>query len=107
MRGLLPILLVAGAMMATTPVAAQVLEFESLPGWEDDDQLAALKTFLNTCDLMTDADWTPICKVAAQATASPAAARSFFEMFFKPVLLGTPPAPPPVTLWPTPTLFRS
>lgn len=85
---LLSILLAASAMTAS----AQVLEFESLSGWEDDDHLAALTSFRNTCDLLTDPDWTPLCRLAADAVSSESSARNFFEMFFKPVLSGSPPA---------------
>ncbi|NBO20642.1 MAG: murein transglycosylase [Rhodobacteraceae bacterium] len=71
---------------------AQMLRFADLPGWQTDDHLAALRSFLVTCDQLTDADWQPICRVAATATTSQAAARNFFELFFRPVQLGTGPA---------------
>lgn len=71
---------------------AQVLDFDSLSGWSDDEHLAALQTFLVTCDQLSDADWQPICKLAKDATVSQAAAKSFFEMLFRPVVIGDPPA---------------
>lgn len=74
------------------PATAQVLEFESLPGWDRDDHLAALQSFQRTCDLMDDPDWRPVCAVAATVDPNESAARAFFEMLFKPVLIGSPPA---------------
>lgn len=74
------------------PASAQVLDFESLPGWDKDDHLAALQSFQRTCDMMDDPDWQPICGLAASVDANESAARAFFEMLFKPVLIGAPPA---------------
>lgn len=71
---------------------AQMLDFEALAGWEEDDHRAGLTAFLETCDKLTDPDWRPICAFAADAGASDASAKSFFELFFKPVIIGTPPA---------------
>ncbi|MDN5787642.1 murein transglycosylase A [Pseudorhodobacter sp.] len=72
--------------------AAQMLDFSDLDGWRQDDHRAALATFLDTCSLLTDPDWTPICRVAPQAMKSESTARSFFEMLFRPVMVGEPPA---------------
>lgn len=74
------------------PAMAQMLEFSDLEGWQDDDHRAALSTFLDTCSLLNDPDWAPICRVAPDAMASEAAARSFFEMLFRPVVIGDGPA---------------
>lgn len=76
----------------STPAPAQVFHYESLQGWATDDHLAALRTFRSTCDLMRDADWTPVCRLAKDVDDNAAAARQFFELLFKPVLIGTPPA---------------
>jgi membrane-bound lytic murein transglycosylase A len=84
--------LIGAVLLMTAPVSAQVLDFESLPGWEADDHLAALTTFRTTCDLMDDPDWTPLCRVALDVPDTKQAARAFFELFFKPTLIGTPPA---------------
>ncbi len=92
MRGLFCALLLALAPMTARPAAAQMIEFYALDGWAEDDHLAALTTFRETCDLLKDADWVPLCRLAADAGASDASARNFFELFFKPVLIGTPPA---------------
>jgi membrane-bound lytic murein transglycosylase A len=47
---------------------------------------------MDTCSLLNDADWAPICKLAPTAMKSDAAARNFFEMLFRPVVIGEPPA---------------
>ena len=90
MRGLaLGLVLWLGSLMAAP---AQVLDFEELPEWEADDHLAALQTFLQTCDLLNAPEWAPICKLAATVDANETAARNFFELLFRPVLMGHPPA---------------
>lgn len=80
------------AMSLGQPSAAQVLSFNDLAGWGEDDHLSALNTFLVTCNQLDGADWQPICKLAASATTSPQAAKSFFEMVLRPIVIGTPPA---------------
>jgi membrane-bound lytic murein transglycosylase A len=62
-----------------------ILGFHELNGWDADDHGQALSVFLNTCADLVDPDWTPIC-AAAQAQ-QPGGARSFFELFFRPVLI--------------------
>ena len=91
MRRVLYALALAVAVTAT-PAAAQVFDFESLSGWAEDDHLAALQTFRRTCDLIKKPDWVPVCRVAQDVDDNPAAARNFFELLFKPTLIGTPPA---------------
>lgn len=71
---------------------AQMLAFSDLDGWADDDHRAALSTFLDTCSLLNDPDWSPICRVAPDAMASASTARSFFELLFRPVQIGDAPA---------------
>ncbi|MCX7558238.1 MltA domain-containing protein [Sulfitobacter sp. F26204] len=71
-----------------TPAAAgevryDVISFDQLDGWADDDHAAALKVFLNTCADMVDPDWRALCKFAA-ADPEP---RQFFELFFRPVVI--------------------
>ncbi len=83
--------LVVGLGM-TGPATAQVLEFEALDRWQDDNHLAALNSFRATCDAIDGADWRPLCNLAADVENTPQAARAFFELFFKPVVVGTPPA---------------
>ncbi len=88
--------IVLGLWMAViaSPSQAQttLLTFDDLQGWEADDHQAALTSFLVTCDLLKGAEWAPICAVAKEAVASPAASKAFFELFFRPVQIGTPPA---------------
>lgn len=78
--------------MTTSTTSAEILRFADLEGWVEDDHIAALDSFRATCDLLTDPDWTPICNLAADAGATPASARQFFELFFRPVVIGEPPA---------------
>ena len=78
--------------MTAPPATAQILDFENLDGWEADDHRAALTTFLQTCDLLTAPDWVPLCRLAADANQTDASARAFFELFFRPVMIGAPPA---------------
>lgn len=92
MRAALGICCLALAMTGAPSVRAEMLDFEALDGWEQDDHRAALASFLETCDKLTDADWQPLCRLAPDATASDAAAKAFFELFFKPVIIGDPPA---------------
>jgi len=92
MRAALALATVSVALMAASPPRAEVLEFEALDGWTEDDHVAALATFLATCDLIGQPDWQPICAMAADVPKDSASARSFFELFFKPVVVGEPPA---------------
>ncbi|HSF63019.1 MAG TPA: murein transglycosylase A [Paracoccaceae bacterium] len=78
--------------MTALPAGAQVLSFADLDGWAQDDHRAALATFRETCALLDDPDWTPICRLAADAGDTAAEARTFFELLFRPVVIGDPPA---------------
>lgn len=92
----------AGAAMTASDAAAEttykMLDFSQLNGWEDDNHAAALKVFLETCPDLKDQDWQNLCALAqsqAQLLSQPegkTGARSFFELFFRPVLIedGTP-----------------
>jgi membrane-bound lytic murein transglycosylase A len=60
-----------------------VLSFDALDGWQDDDHAEAFEVFRNTCLDMDDPDWRAVC---AYATSNPDP-RSFFELFFRPVLI--------------------
>ncbi len=85
-------LVLALGLAPVTPARAEVLDFENLAGWAEDDHLAALKIFLTSCDLIEGEDWAPLCRLARDAAVSDEAARDFFELFFKPVVIGAPPA---------------
>lgn len=89
MRALLFALSVA--MTAPAPASAQMLDFENLDGWAGDNHRAALTSFLETCTKLEE-DWQPLCRLAADANTTDASARAFFELFFKPVIIGDPPA---------------
>lgn len=84
--------LLCALMLAPEPARAQVLTFDDLDGWYEDDHQAALGVFRDTCSLLKGVEWGPLCKLAADAGDTPAEARSFFEMLFRPVLVGEPPA---------------
>jgi peptidoglycan lytic transglycosylase A len=79
----------AGALMAAGTTGAQttydILKFEDLDAWSDDDHAAALSVFLNTCPDLNGPDWQSLCAVAQ--SHSPQNARAFFELFFRPVLI--------------------
>lgn len=67
--------------MADTDV--QILSFSDLIGWEQDNHVAALSVFLETCPDLKDPDWSALCAVAQGQPD----ARTFFELFFRPVLI--------------------
>ncbi len=81
---------IAAAALAVTSQAApaEVIGFADLDGWVTDDHRAALDVFRETCDLTQGAEWAPLCRLAGDVTD----ARAFFEVFFRPVVIGTPPA---------------
>ncbi len=51
--------------MTTSPLHAEILRFSDLDGWAADDHRAALLSFRETCELLTDPDWVPLCNLAA------------------------------------------
>ncbi len=74
-------LVAAGGTMANSTY--QLLQFDELDGWADDDHQAAMDVFLSTCGDMKDPHWSSICGVAQSGQE----ARGFFERFFTPVLI--------------------
>lgn len=77
----------------TGPTASsEVLRFDQLQGWADDDHSEALQVFRQTCSLLKDPAWSPVCRFAADTGDTAASARQFFELLFRPVVIGTPPA---------------
>ena len=92
MRGGLALVAVLALVAAMTGARAQIVDFESLDGWQQDDHRAALAVFRDTCSALEGPEWQPLCRLAADAGDSDAEARGFFELLFKPVLIGTPPA---------------
>lgn len=88
MRALAAFALMASLCGMTQPAQSQsvtyeVLEFDELKGWKNDDHDAALQVFLNTCRDMKTAEWKSLCALAGQQSS----AQTFFELFFKPVLI--------------------
>ena len=73
--------LFSGAAMAETTYT--LLNFSDLNGWAEDDHSAAFTAFKETCDLMSDPEWTTLCNLANDVSD----ARGFFELFFKPVMV--------------------
>jgi membrane-bound lytic murein transglycosylase A len=78
------------------PATLEPATFSDLPGWQQDDHLAALKTFVKSCDKVikgipgangdtTSAAMTEVCR-AAKALKAPtkASAKAFFEARFVP-----------------------
>lgn len=92
MPGLARALVLAAGVMSAPAGRAEVLDFSELRGWQADDHQAALQTFVATCDLVEGPEWAPLCALAPQAMGSAASARAFFELFFRPVMVGSPPA---------------
>ena len=92
MRARFGIIALAVGLMAAASARAEMLDFEALDGWREDNHAEALVTFLRTCDLIDAPDWRPVCAVAADVPQDDTSARSFFELFFKPVVVGNPPA---------------
>ena len=78
--------LAAGLVMTQASAehaAYEVLAFADLKGWEHDDHDAALQVFKVTCADMDDPDWLSLCALATNQEN----ARTFFELFFRPVLI--------------------
>nr|WP_232222882.1 MltA domain-containing protein [Sulfitobacter guttiformis] len=76
-----------GASLLAGPLASdvkyEVLTFDQLDGWADDDHAAAFSVFLNTCQDMKDPDWNAVCAFA-RTNPDP---RYFFELLFRPVVM--------------------
>lgn len=70
------------ALVAETPV--RLLSFSELDGWAVDDHQAALDAFLVTCGDIDGPEWQAVCDLARAGVE----ARGFFELFFRPVLIG-------------------
>lgn len=93
--GLMLALFTAALSGPTMSLAATSLDFADLDGWAADDHSAALAAFGTSCSRLKGTDWQPICAFAEDLAAqnpSREAARGFFEMFFRPVQIGSPPA---------------
>lgn len=60
-----------------------ILSFDDLDGWSQDNHGEALEVFLATCKALDDPEWRPICALGKGQDN----ARTFFELFFRPVLI--------------------
>ncbi|WP_397541630.1 MltA domain-containing protein [Roseovarius salis] len=76
-------LLVLAPVAKAEDVTHKILDFDELEGWEFDDHEEALDTFLVTCPNLRDPDWRALCALAAKKPD----AKSFFELFFRPVVI--------------------
>ena len=89
MIGALRSLFLVGVLTTASAAGAEatrsILSFKDLDGWAADDHAAALSVFLNTCGDLDHPDWRTLCAVAKNHDAD--AARAFFELFFRPVLI--------------------
>lgn len=68
---------------AAAEVRYSVMDYSDLDGWDTDDHAQALSVFRSTCQDMNDPDWRALCAVAGDIPD----AKSFFELFFRPVLI--------------------
>lgn len=82
-RCVLGLWLWCGAPATAQDVTHEILSFDDLNGWAEDDHAAALSVFLNTCPDMKDPDWRALCALAQQRPD----ARGFFELLFRPVMV--------------------
>lgn len=77
------VLALAAPAVSSDNLMVRVLNYSDLNAWDEDDHSAALAVFRNTCDLIDGAEWPQLCKLAMVQSD----ARSFFELFFRPVLI--------------------
>ncbi len=71
------------AVPLTAEPKFKILRYDQLLDWEKDDHAAALKVFTNSCQDISAPEWAPLCGFAVEQTD----ARSFFELFFTPVVI--------------------
>ncbi len=85
MRAVCAGLLLAAAMAPAAMAEPRYtqLSFSDLEGWAEDDHTAALAAFMETCPDLEDREWQALCAVGQSGPE----ARSFFELFFRPVLI--------------------
>ncbi len=61
----------------------EMLGFDDLEGWAEDDHEAALEAFVKTCPIMREREWKALCAIAKTRPD----ARMFFELLFRPVMV--------------------
>ena len=74
-------------MTAQSEERYSLLPFNQLDGWQDDNHAEAFSAFLETCGDLKDPEWKAICALAKSRPMDQASAQTFFEMFFRPVLI--------------------
>ncbi|MBK1634877.1 murein transglycosylase A [Rhodovulum adriaticum] len=79
--------LAMGGAGAHADQPVRLLSFEDLKGWAADDHGAALSVFRETCPDLDAPEWKSVCALASQQDNS--SARQFFELLFRPVLVGS------------------
>lgn len=79
-----------------------VLTFSDLKNWAQDDHDAALSVFIDTCIDLDEPLWAPLCALARKQSSG----RTFFELFFRPVLIENA-SPPLFTAYYEPEIFGS
>lgn len=62
---------------------SRLLDWADLHGWDRDDHSEALAVFRETCRDLKDGDWPAICALSEKQGD----ARTFFETFFRPVMI--------------------
>lgn len=87
-RHALRALMLAAGLGVTVAQAETVAGFSQLDGWEKDDHAAALRAFRASCPKARGASWQRLCDLAGTVED----ARGFFEYYFRPVVIGNPPA---------------
>ncbi len=68
---------------AAAEIRYSIMDYSALDGWAEDDHAAAFDVFRNTCNDMKDPDWRALCALSSDVPDP----RSFFELFFRPVLI--------------------
>lgn len=76
-------LIVGGQPASSEGVRHKIVDWTELQGWAHDDHDAALSVFMETCPDLTDPQWSVLCAVAQNQKN----ARTFFELFFRPVVI--------------------
>ncbi|MCW2302354.1 membrane-bound lytic murein transglycosylase A [Rhodovulum sulfidophilum] len=77
-------LALGGGASAQAAPSVELLDFDDLKGWKTDNHAEALAAFRETCPDLPDPPWTALCALSERQSN----ARSFFELFFRPVLIG-------------------
>ena len=94
--------LAASLLAGSVQAEVRLLDWADLEGWQRDDHAAALTVFQETCRDLKEGDWPTLCALSNEA----ADARTYFERFFRPVII-TDDEPPLFTGYYEPELLGS